>query len=143
MKNIPKGMHQATTSVCRWSRLLGLWGLGRILGGCVVLSKLATTMNALIVHKSSRTLESFSKYLKLWNARRGFQMPCSMSTLCRTFSIRKLSVSLPSHLGSSPQSHYYVRFQTMIISSSMTPLCFSAAKVIRGSKLFILPVDIC
>ena len=41
-----------------------------MIGGCLLL-KVATTMNALVVHKSSRTLRSFGKYLKLWNARLG------------------------------------------------------------------------
>lgn len=47
---------------------MGPLELGRMIGGCLMF-EVATTTNALVVHKSSTTLQSFSKYLKLWNAR--------------------------------------------------------------------------
>ncbi len=69
-----------------------------MIGGCLIL-KVATTMNALVFHQSSRTLQSFSKYLKLWNARlgEGSDAHCNDLSMSYIFDIpdtKTLSISL-------------------------------------------------
>jgi hypothetical protein len=75
-----------------------------MIGGCLMF-KVATTMNALVFHKSSRTLQSFGKYLKLWNARLGEGSDVHFNDLSMSYifdipDTNPLSISRP-HLGST------------------------------------------